>query len=249
MLNTNSSNLTGDDQSVLPKYYQVKQWILERITLDEWKIDDEIPSEQQLCADLGISRGTLRRAVDELVRQGHLTRVQGKSTKVAKPKIPIFSKGFRADIQSTGQTPNSAIEFFGLRSVSTEIKQILSVDQQTLVYVLRRIILADSEPVILETVYIPEPYGRDLSVDALLGTSLLDLIPRACSLIIKKAIESYEPVELTVDEALSLKVKPGELAILDQAVTYDVHNAPIFLSKALIRRDKARIVTEVTFHI
>ncbi|MHB1627303.1 MAG: UTRA domain-containing protein, partial [Bacilli bacterium] len=96
---------------------------------------------------------------------------------------------------------------------------------------------------------IPERYGKCLTEQSLLGTSLLELIPRECNLILKKAIESYEPVQLTAEEAASLNVKPGALAILDQAITYDVYDTPIFLSKALIRRDRARILTEVTFRI
>lgn len=237
------------EQPLLPKYYQVKQWMLERITLGEWKVDSEIPSEHQLCATLGVSRGTLRRAVDDLVRQGLLVRMQGKSTSVSKPKIPIFSKGFRADIQGTGHSPNSVIESFCLQSAAPEIRHLLSIRRQDPVYELRRIILADAEPVILETVHIPEPYGRHLTEESLLTTSLLNLIPRECDLILKKAIESYEPVQLTDDQAKLLHVNPGELAILDQAITYDVSNIPIFLSRALIRRDRARIMTEVTFRI
>ncbi len=84
---------------------------------------------------------------------------------------------------------------------------------------------------------------------ALRTTPLLNLISRECDLILKKAIESYEPVQLTDDQAKLLHVNPGELAILDQAITYDVSNIPIFLSRALIRRDRARIMTEVTFRI
>ncbi|MHB1628756.1 MAG: GntR family transcriptional regulator, partial [Bacilli bacterium] len=196
-MNPDRDHPSFSEQPMLPKYYQVKQWILERITLGEWKVDDEIPSEQQLCADLGVSRGTLRRAVDELVRQGLLMRVQGKATSVAKPKIPIFSKGFRADIQSTGHSPNSTIELFQLQSAAPDITQTLAIGQQDLVYELRRIIMADADPIILETVYIPERYGKCLTEQSLLGTSLLELIPRECNLILKKAIESYEPVQLT----------------------------------------------------
>ncbi len=70
-----------------------------------------------------------------------------------------------------------------------------------------------------------------------------------CSVILKKAIESYESKFLLTDEANLLQVKKDDLAIADHAVTYDMNDLPIFVSRALIRKDRARMVTEVTFHI
>ena len=97
-----------ESTALIPKYYRLRELLLGKIRTGEWKVGDEIPSEQELCSTYEVSRGTLRKAVDALVHQGLLMRVQGKSTFVAKPKIPIFSKGFRADIRSSGQSAPSS---------------------------------------------------------------------------------------------------------------------------------------------
>ncbi len=238
-----------EDVNLIPKYHQVKQYLLENITTGKWTVGDKIPSEQELCTEYGVSRGTVRLAVDLLVRQGLLTRVQGKSTFVAKPKIPIFSKGFRSDIRSSGQSANSTIFYYEPRRCKKEVAELLALPEGSMIYEMSRMIDAEREPIILETVYVPLTYGEKISVADLLRTSLLDLIPQSCGVILKKAIESYEPASLSENEAWLLNVEPGTLAILDQAITYDINDTPIFLSKALIRGDRARVATEVTFHI
>ncbi len=238
-----------ESTELIPKYYKIQELLLGKIRTGEWKVGDEIPSEQDLCSTYNVSRGTLRRAIDALVRQGLLTRIQGKSTFVAKPKIPIFSNGFRADIRSSGQFANSRILYYDKRPCPDDITALLSLDNAPMIYELSRVIEAEHEPIILEHVYIPDNYGEKLTVDDLIQTSLLDLIPQACGILLKKAIESYEPTLLTQEEAHRLNAKAGQVAILDQAITFDINNIPVFLSKALIRGDRARVATEITFTI
>lgn len=238
-----------EDSALVPKYHKISKLLLENITTGTWRLGDEIPSEQELCAKYEVSRGTVRRAIDSLVSQGLLVKVQGKSTYVSKPKIPIFSKGFRSDIRRTGQSANTRIFHFEIRSCEESVGRLLRLPKGSSVYELRRVIDAEGDPIILEMAYIPCRYGDRLNVNDLVHTSLLDLIPQSCGIILKKAIESYEPASLSDEEATLLNVNPGAIAILDQAITYDIADTPIFLSKALIRGDRARVATEITFHI
>lgn len=70
----------------LPRYQQVQQHIRDRIAGGEWAVDQRIPSEHELVAELGVSRMTVNRAVRELTDQGILRRVQGLGTFVADPR-------------------------------------------------------------------------------------------------------------------------------------------------------------------
>ncbi len=237
------------DSAPVPKYYQVKQAMLDRIVSGSWKAGDEIPPESDLIAEYHVSRGTLRRAIDDLTKLGLLQPTQGRSTTVSTPRIPIFSKGFRADIRNAGREARCTIlGYHNIGSVQT-LDEVLGLSKGEEVFELRRIIFADKEPIIVETIYLPAVYGSQIDEHELLSTSLLDLLPKNCHVILKKAIESFEPIVLNADEARLLDVAENALAILDQAVTYDINDRALFLSKAVIRRNRARIVTEVTFHI
>ena len=66
----------------LPKYYLVKKSIVEKIENEEFQPGEPIPSERELMEDYQVSRITIRKAIEELVAEGYLYKVQGKGTYV-----------------------------------------------------------------------------------------------------------------------------------------------------------------------
>src|SRR5438045_1401948 len=70
-------------------------------------VGQPIPAERQLALDLGVSRLTLRAALDELVRDGYLERRHGSGTSVTEPKIaqPLTLTSFSDDMRRRGMTP------------------------------------------------------------------------------------------------------------------------------------------------
>lgn len=79
-----------DNYYKVPKYYILKLEIIKKIENDEFLDDQMIPSERELIKEFGVSRITVRKAIDELVNEGYVYRVQGKGTYVKvirKPKI------------------------------------------------------------------------------------------------------------------------------------------------------------------
>jgi len=72
--------------SNVPLYSQLKNIIIKKIESGEFKEDDQIPSEQELCEKYNISRPTVRQAINELTSHGYLYKERGKGTFVAKSK-------------------------------------------------------------------------------------------------------------------------------------------------------------------
>src|SRR3954447_21073705 len=94
----------------LPRYYQLKEIIRERIRSGEWPTGSLIPSERELCERYGISRMTARQSITELVTEGLLYREQGKGTYVGRPKIAqqlLRLTGFTEDMQARAQKPGA----------------------------------------------------------------------------------------------------------------------------------------------
>ena len=75
-----------DPTSPVPKYFQLREILLDLIEDAELPVDAPIPSERELCQRYGLSRMTVRQAVDHLVTEGRLYRVPGKGTFVARPE-------------------------------------------------------------------------------------------------------------------------------------------------------------------
>ena len=73
--------------SQIPLYQQVVEWIRESIYTGDLVEDDRIPSEYQIMDMLEVSRGTVKKAVAQLVKEGVLIQVQGKGTFVKKENV------------------------------------------------------------------------------------------------------------------------------------------------------------------
>lgn len=73
--------------SEVPLYLQVAEWIRENIYKGELTTGDRVPSENQIMERLGVSRGTVKKAVSMLVKEGLLIQVQGKGTFVKSENI------------------------------------------------------------------------------------------------------------------------------------------------------------------
>src|ERR1043165_10185140 len=99
----------------MTKQNEARERVLDLI--ERLKVGDAIPSERQLSADLGVSRLTVRAALDELVREGYLVRRRGAGTFVAAPKVQKGTDvtSFSDDMRRSGLQPGSRT--LDLRSV------------------------------------------------------------------------------------------------------------------------------------
>ena len=70
--------------TLMPLYRQVRERLTARLIDGDWQAGEVIPSEIQLARELGVSQGTVRKALDEMVRDNILRRKQGRGTFVAK---------------------------------------------------------------------------------------------------------------------------------------------------------------------
>lgn len=231
-----------------PKYFQIYRDLLGLIRSGRLQPGSILPAETVLCKQYQASRGTVRRGLEELERQGLISRFPGRPTRVNVPKIPLLASGFRADIANKGHSPKTTILFMGESTGSSTVSDLLGISHGSSLYTIQRIVLADNDPVVLEYAYMPFPVDS-ITAEEVDAKSLLELIPAKRQMVLGKATESYTPTVLTKEEADPLRVKPGALALRDQAVVFDPTLHPIYVSIAFVRGDKAAIVTETVYNM
>src|SRR5438552_6266633 len=133
------------------KQEQIRQCVVELIR--ELGVGEAIPSERRLSTDLGVSRLTLRAALDELVREGYLVRRHGSGTFVGQPKIAqqLTLTSFSEDMRRRGMVPGArAVELKTIHA-GPALGRALHVSPDARVVRIRRVRLADDEPKALET--------------------------------------------------------------------------------------------------
>ena len=139
----------------IPVYLKVKESIEEKIHDGTYRKDMRLPSENTLSAEWGISRMTVRRALDELTREGVLYRTRGSGTFVAANRFSQCDvMNFSEMVKMRGSVPETEV----LEKVfvcEDEIALAMHLPRNTVFYAVKRLRKADGEPVGIEQVFLP----------------------------------------------------------------------------------------------
>src|SRR5438477_2085355 len=116
-----------------------------------------IPSERQLSADLGVSRLTVRAALDDLAREGYVVRRRGSGTYVQQPKISqeLTMTSFSEDMRRRGMVPSSQTLSLTRQLAGARLGRFLNVSPGDEIVVVKRLRLADGVSMAIETLHIP----------------------------------------------------------------------------------------------
>lgn len=232
-----------DPDSSQPLYQQLQRALREAIERGALSPDDALPSERQLAADLGISRITVRKAIDGLADEGLLVRRQGSGNFVGTRIEKNFAKltSFSEDMRARGRVPSSQWlkRQAGLVSPEEAIRLALSPGAQ--VYRFARLRFADDEPMALETCTIA---ASALPLLEAVGDSLYDALEKAGNRP-TRALQRLRALLLDDEQARLLEAKPGDAGLLVERVGYLRDGRAIELSQSIYRGDTYDFVAEL----
>jgi GntR family transcriptional regulator len=201
-----------------------------------------LPSERELSEKLGVARETLRRCLHALEEEGVLQRKQGAGTFVSgQAWIKQFELiSFSEDMRERGLTPSSEVLSYLVIKAGAKLAQKLKVMPGAPILEIRRLRLANEEPMALETVYLVQDKLPDFEPTLLASHSLYDLIERNYGLQIKSATQQIHATVLSEDEADLLDVAPFSPALLVERQVM-TSNGDIFeYGKSVYRADRYR---------
>lgn len=231
--------------SPVPRYYQLKEILLERVRRGEWKPGDLIPSERELSETYNISRMTARQAITDLVNEGVFYREQGRGTFVTQNKITqqlLNLTGFTEDIRARGQRPSTKVLTASLSPADDVAAERLRINPGDMVFVLRRLRLADDEPLAIEVSMLNFKGCERLAEEDLEHNSLYRLLETQYGIPLMEADQEIEAGLIGDEEAKILKVPTGGAALFTRRTTYTDRNRPIEYAKSVYRGNK------YTFH-
>jgi DNA-binding GntR family transcriptional regulator len=149
--------VTVDRTSPVPLYFQVSQQLEAAIRDGALLPGSRLENEVQLADRCGLSRPTVRQAIQHLVDKGLLVRKRGVGTQVVQPQVrrSIELTSLYDDLEATGREPRTQVLQFGVVPAGDEVGKALGVTPATEVLRLRRLRLTGSEPLALMTNYLP----------------------------------------------------------------------------------------------
>jgi len=230
-------NLAG----VIPLHHQIKEDLALQIRSGRWRPEEEIPSEADLCRHYGVSRGTVRQAIADLVQQGLIHRRQGRGSFVSKPKLEGSVLGsYRLYLKDAPLDHRSQVIRCQLRSPSPEIRQILGMNRGEKVYQLERVRFVQAVPISLQVSYLPARLCPGLEEKDLSGEALYNVLEREYGVSFLRAEESIEPVLADEYVASHLHIAVGSPVFLVERSSYTFNGHLGEFRRARMRGDLYR---------
>ena len=230
----------------MTKQSETRDLVLDLI--EEMEVGEAIPSERQLSAELGISRLTLRAALDDLAREGYVVRRRGAGTFVSEPKIAqeLTMTSFTDDMRRRGLRPASKTLELRVSPAGARLGRLLRVSPSEPVVIASRLRLADGESMAIETVHVREKHVPGLTERDLEEQSFYELLKDRYGIVIVGGEQTIEPTVTDEDESAALGVPLHSPAFRFERITHSETGEIVEFVESIYRGDRYRLVTTLS---
>ena len=235
----------------LPLYQHVRNYLEDLILEGQLEPGDQLPSEKDLQNQFGVSRITVRRALQDLSSEGKIQRVAGKGSFVLKPKLEPLTAltSFSENMIAQGYKPSYRNAEISIIAPSSKIKEILNLQEGELVVYLAREMLADGFPMAVQEAYFSERiYFRKPSLftpEVLNNISFYRVLEIELGIHLNRAEESVDAAQAREDEARKLNINIGDVVLIINRTTFDIDDRPIEYVKLVFPAERYRYKVEL----
>lgn len=235
--------------SKIPFYYQLYEILNDKIVSGEWQPGDLLPAESELLTQYQVSRATVRQAMDILVSKGQITRERGRGSFVSKPTIEqTLSRiiSFTEDMKQRGMTPGTRVLNKGLLPAPEDIAKQLQIEIGEELAHLRRLRLADGEPMSIEDSFLIHRLCHGVLAQDYTDEPLREALSQRYGLRLLSARQSIRAIAASDKIASLLKVETSSPLLFIKRVTYDDRNCPVEFIRFYHRGDRYALYNELT---
>jgi GntR family transcriptional regulator len=231
-----------------PLYRRIEADLRDRIRAGELAPGARVPTELELMERYGVSRATVRQAIGGLIAAGAVEVRRGLGTYVSPARFEHTIGGFYSfsrEIERGGRTPGTRVLGLTIEPAEEDVAEALGIHPGTAVVALRRIRLADDEPIVVETSRLPAARFPGLERVDFGAVRLYDTLTTVYGCRPTRARETFEPILLTAGEARLLGQRRGEPALRVERVAWDQDDQPIEQCRSTVRGDRYRYAVEL----
>lgn len=236
MLNENSS---------IPLYVQLYQVFLDNINSGKWYDGFKIPSELEICEQFGVSRMTVRLALDKLKSLGYLYRKSGRGTYITMPSINQPLSTFYSFSDSTdGVIRKSKLIAFDCLPCEEDIASMLKIEPYSPVFITERVRSVGDTPFAYELSYIPQSFCPQLNAASISMYGLYKTLKMLAGSAPDHAHESFCAVKIQNPAAQYLNCRASEPALSIQRIAY-LGDSIVEYCDSLVRGDRIKYHVEL----
>lgn len=238
-----------DRHSVVPLYYQIQQRLLQQIRSGSLKAGQPVPSEQEISSRMGVSRMTARQALKSLCSLGVAYSQRGKGTFVSRFKLEKNFRqilSFSEEMRARGSRPRSKVLEFRRIQPDSQVAEALRTASGEEIFLLRRVRLADSDSLCIESTHIPVRLCPDLHDSFDPSESLYHFLAEHGGIRIDFADEVAEASLASTEEGRLLKVRKNAPVFRFTRTAYLHSGEPVEFVRSVYRGDRCKIVTRLS---
>lgn len=214
-------DLVIDRASPIPLYFQVAQHLERLIESGGYPPGTRLENEIALADQLGLSRPTMRRAIQYLVDRGLLVRKRGVGTQVVQPKVrrPVELSSLHDDLLAAGRKPLTRVLWFRVEAPTEMAAEALGVPLDSEVYTFERLRMTEDEPLSIMRNWVPRGI-IEIDADVLAERGLYEVF-RAAGISLKIATQTIGGRAAKAAEARLLDERAGAALLTMTRTTYD----------------------------
>jgi GntR family transcriptional regulator len=224
-----------------PLYEEVRNQITRRLVTGEWKPGDLIPSEEDLAKRFGVSKGTIRRALDELVAERIVVRRQGRGTFVATHSRDRTLYHFFHLIRRDGSKEAPTPELLSYRVIrgSDEACDRLDIDRQSKLVSVRNLVRLASEPVFVDEIVIPQAYVPGLTENIYKNreSTIYALYQSRFNINVVRISEQLSAAPVPAPHAKALGIRTSTSVLVIDRIAFTYHDKPVELRKSWVNTE------------
>lgn len=237
-----------EQRSKVPLYHQLYRLLYDQIKNGRWRPGDGFPTETELIAQFGLSRGTVRQALDALVDDGLIHRQRGRGSFVAPPAIEQVAGQmvtFTEDMRRRGLLPSTQVLAAELVPAPEALAARLKTPPGQELARLERLRLADGEPMSLEEAFLvhrlcPGVLGHDYARE-----SLRAVLAEEHDIYQVRGEQTVRAVPAAAEVARALGIRSGAALLFIERVSYSQRSQPVEFLRLYHRGDRYALQNEL----
>lgn len=226
--------------SALPFYAQIKDLLRAKILDGTFPPNQKLASESELMAHFGVSRITVRQALNELQNEGLIYRIHGKGTFVSKPKAfqdLTRLQGFGEAMSQLGHETFNRVLSIQHMAAPDQVAQQLHLTPGTMVTELQRLRFLNREPISLDITYVPHALGLRLAEEDLARRDIFLILEQDYGMALGHADLQIGSTQADDWLAEQLAVEAGAPVLFIERTTVNAAGQPIDYEHLYYRGD------------
>jgi len=221
-----------DRDAPIPLYYQLKKIIKDSIGNGTLKPGDAIPTESELMALHGISRATIRQAINDLVNEGYLRRERAKGTFIKYPPVERKFLGnlkcFSEEMKRKGIPHSTKVLEQTIESADSQIAEKLYLNVGDKVFRLKRLRMVDNNPTLIVQSHVPYDICPGIEKVDFNANSLYDTLEVEYGIHLCQGQRIIEPKIVDSENTMCLlEIPKGTCISSVESTIFDTNNRPV----------------------